>query len=90
MHHFSYADVEGFALAMDKYARLSAEEYRRQGKFGWRASPINEAIHPVWTMFYRYVFRAGFLDGALGWQLNTIYGDYVRKKIRYLRDLQSQ
>jgi len=87
MHHFSYANEEGFAAAMEKYARLSAQEYQRQGKFGWRTNPINEAIHPVWTMFYRYVFRAGFLDGALGWRLNMIYGDYVRKKIRYLREL---
>jgi hypothetical protein len=39
-------------------------------------------------MFYRYVFRAGFLDGAMGWRLNTIYGDYVRKKVRYLRELE--
>jgi hypothetical protein len=34
-----------------------------------------------------YVFRAGFLDRVLGWQLNTIYGDYEFKEIR---DLQSQ
>lgn len=87
MLHFAYDTVEDFASAMESYARLSAKEFARQGRFGWKAHPLNELIHPAWTFVYRYLFRAGILDGAIGFQLNTIYSDYVRKKIRYLREL---
>jgi hypothetical protein len=34
--------------------------------------------------------RGGFLHGPLCWRLNLIYADYVRKKIRYLRQLANQ
>ncbi len=83
--HYAYTDVAAFGAAMEKYARLSATEYKKSGKNGWRAHPINELLRPVWTFFYRFVVRAGFLDGELGWRLNAIYSDYVRKKIRYTR-----
>ena len=85
LYHYAYPDVAGFSLAMDKYARLSAEEFKKVGKTGWRVHPLNEMVHPLWTFVYRFVLRGGFLDGALGWQLNAIYSDYVRRKIRYLR-----
>jgi len=38
-------------------------------------------------LFYRQVIRLGVLDGALCFKLNIIYSDYIRKKIRYLREL---
>jgi glycosyltransferase involved in cell wall biosynthesis len=83
--HYAYPDVAAFTAAMEKYARLSATEYKKSGNNGWRAHPVNELLHPVWTFFYRFVVRRGFLDGELGWRLNAIYSDYVRNKIRYTR-----
>jgi glycosyltransferase involved in cell wall biosynthesis len=83
--HYAYPDVNGFSAAMEKYARLSAAEYKRSGKAGWKGHPLNELVHPAWTFFYRYFVRAGFLDGALGFRLNSIYSDYVRDKIRLSR-----
>jgi len=85
--HYAYADISGFTAAMEKYAQLSAAEYKRSGKASWKGHPLNELVHPTWTFFYRYVVRAGFLDGELGWRLNSIYSDYVRNKIRYSRQL---
>lgn len=90
MLHYAYATVDDFAAAMENYARLSAKEFARQGRFGWKAHPLNEMIHPMWTFLYRYLFRGGILDGAMGFRLNTIYSDYVRKKIRYLRELSGE
>jgi glycosyltransferase involved in cell wall biosynthesis len=87
MQHYAYRDVNEFALAMEKYARLSAREYARHEKFGWRCHSVNETLHPIWTFLYRYIARGGVLDGALGLRLANIYSDYVRKKIRYLREL---
>lgn len=89
MRHYAYKDVAGFSAAMEKYARLSAKEYARRNKFGWKCHPINEMLHPLWTFFLRYFGRAGFLDGSLGLELAGIYSDYVRKKIRYLRELEA-
>ena len=87
MLHYSYKDVDQFAAAMDKYARLSAQHYFEKEFKPWRASAVNEMLHPWWTLFYRQVVRGGFLEGPLCWQLNLIYADYVRKKIKYLRQL---
>ncbi|MDZ4835055.1 MAG: glycosyltransferase family 2 protein [Candidatus Melainabacteria bacterium] len=88
MRHYAYKDVAGFSAAMEKYAQLSAKEYARRKKFGWKCHPVNEVVHPLWTFCYRYFARGGLLDGALGLELASIYSDYVRKKIRYLREIQ--
>jgi len=87
MLHYAYRDVEDFGRTMDEYARLSAQHYLEQGSSAWRASQVNEVLSRMWTLFYRQVVRGGVLHGTLCWQLNRIYADYVRKKIRYLREL---
>jgi glycosyltransferase involved in cell wall biosynthesis len=86
MLHYSYKNVDEFTQAMDKYARLSAAEYKHDGSHKWRANPVNELLHPAWTFFARYFLRLGFLDGKLGFELSLIYSNYVRNKIRYLRE----
>lgn len=84
--HMSYRDVEHFKTAHDKYARLAAQESMRSGFNPSKASLLNLYLHPLWTFFYRYIYRFGFLDGALGLEMNLAYSDYVRKKILYLRE----
>jgi len=90
MLHYAYRDVEHFAQTMDKYARLSARHYFEGEYHPWRASRLNEMLLPLWTRFYRQIVRGGFRQGALCHQLNLLYADYVRKKIRYLRQLAHQ
>ena len=92
MDHFSYSDMIGFENAMDKYARLSAQEYLRKGTQSskWKTSSLNESLHPVWTFVYRFFLRRGFLDGMLGLKLALIYSGYVRNKIKYHRELLSE
>lgn len=85
LHHRAYADVAGFRKAHEKYAKLAAEQAMRGNVTAWKRSAANLVLHPLWTFFYRYVCRAGFLDGILGLQMNLSYADYVRKKICYLR-----
>jgi len=86
LKHYAYRSVEEFAQAMEKYARLSTEQSLKVGFKPWKTSKLNEALHPAWTFFYRYFLRAGYLDGELGFKLNVIYSDYVRRKIIYLRE----
>jgi glycosyltransferase involved in cell wall biosynthesis len=87
MLHYAYEDVEQFAETMDHYARLSAQHYLEHENSAWRRSRLNEIVTPAWTFFYRQVVRGGMLQGALCRRLNLIYAGYVRKKIRYLREL---
>jgi glycosyltransferase involved in cell wall biosynthesis len=92
MHHFAYKDVAQFERAMDKYARLSALEFFNRGRdyYQKKLGPLNIVVHPAWTFFYRYFLRGGFLDGADGLKLASIYSGYVGKKITYLHDLVRQ
>ncbi len=90
MLHHAYKDVDQFAETMDHYARLSAQHYFEHQNSAWRASRMNELVTPAWTFFYRQIVRGGIFHGALCWRLNVIYADYVRKKIRYLRELRQE
>ena len=87
MLHYAYPNVEEFATTMDHYARLSAQHYFEHENTAWRRSRLNEILNPAWTFVYRQVVRGGVLHGSLCRRLNVIYADYVRKKIRYLREL---
>ena len=87
MLHYAYRDLEEFAATMEEYARLSARHSFENGYTRWRASRLSEVVLPLWTRFYRQVIRGGILHGRLCRQLNLIYADYVRKKVRYLRQL---
>ncbi len=88
MDHYSYPSVVQFEAAMEKYARLHAQEFMNRGDKKKNVSRLNEMLHPCWTFFYRFICRGGFLDGALGLRLNLIYSSYVAHKIRYLREAQ--
>jgi len=90
MLHYAYKDVQQFAATMDHYARLSAQHYFEHENTAWRASSLNELLSPPWTFFYRQTVRGGIFHGALCRRLNVIYAGYVRKKIRYLRELRSR
>jgi glycosyltransferase involved in cell wall biosynthesis len=87
MDHFSYVDVQGFEAAMEKYARLHAQEFALKPLEKKDKGALYDTVHPAWTFFYRYILRGGFLDGALGLTLNLSYSSYVSRKVKYLREL---
>jgi glycosyltransferase involved in cell wall biosynthesis len=86
LFHYSYTDVDHFKTAHEKYARLAAQEALRSGFKPVKTGLLNLYLHPLWTFFYRYFVRGGFLDGAIGLEMNLAYSEYVRKKILYLRE----
>lgn len=91
MLHYSYNSVEEFSQAMEKFARLSAEEYKKQAASGLGEhknkyqNPVVCWFRPSWTFIYRFILRGGFMDGALGLRLAAEYSNYVRKKIEFTR-----
>jgi glycosyltransferase involved in cell wall biosynthesis len=88
--HYSYSNLAEFDEAMEKYAKLHAREFANKAREKPNVGFLQEVIHPLWTFFYRYVLRQGFLDGRLGLILNLRYSAYVAKKIRYLRELRAK
>ncbi len=87
MLHYAYCDVAQFANTMDHYAKLSAQHFFETGYSWWQASRVAEIVKPAWTFFYRQIVRGGIFLGPPCWKLNVIYARYVRKKVRYLRQL---
>ncbi len=87
LKNMAYENLHEFVQSMENFARLSAKQRLLNGAGWWHTSTINELIHPGWTFLYRYFARLGFLDGSLGLQLQLAYSDYVRNKIKYLREI---
>ena len=62
--HFTYKSVEDQKRRMETYARLWAEDRRREGA---RATALDLLFRPPWRFFRGLVLKQGFLDGRLGW-----------------------
>ena len=84
VEHYTYRSISDFIQRMDRYSTLSAEAYYKEGrKVGWM-----ETAFRVWfTFFQMYFLKRGFLDGAVGFQLATLYSYYTFVKYAKLKEL---
>lgn len=75
--HYSFYTPEEHRLQMEKFAALSAEEMKEKGI---RPSLLSAYIHTGWKFLRDYVFKAGFLDGRLGWIIarNNAHGVWYK------------
>ena len=75
--HYSFYTPEEHRRQMEKFATLSAEEIVENGK---RPSRFSAYLHTSWKFFRDYVFKAGFLDGRMGWTIskNNAYGVWYK------------
>lgn len=73
IEHYAYKDIDDYKASMEKYAELAACEIKNKLFY----LPF---LRAVWAFTYRYIFRRGFLEGKLGFELAKIYGNYVYKK----------
>ncbi len=91
LNHYAYTSLNDFKENHEKYAVLAAEynkekfyaKFKKPQYYHYFLFYIDYFIHPIWTLFFRFIIRLGFLDGVYGLQANLIYSDYVRKKILY-------
>jgi glycosyltransferase involved in cell wall biosynthesis len=81
--HYTYRDTADFLERMGRYAALAAAEMRREGK---RATPLDLVFRPPFTFLKMYLFRCGFLDGALGFRIALLYARYTFAKYSKLRE----
>ena len=75
--HYSFYTPEEHRLQMEKFAALSAEEMKEQGK---RPSMLSAYIHTGWKFLRDYLFKGGFMDGSLGWTIakNNAHGVWYK------------
>ncbi len=73
IEHYAYKDIMDYKKNMEKYAQLAAYEIKHKSFY----VPL---VRGTWAFIYRYIFRRGFLEGKLGFELANIYGNYVYKK----------
>ncbi|KAF0220700.1 MAG: hypothetical protein FD174_1024 [Geobacteraceae bacterium] len=61
--HFQNWDLSAYASRTILYSTISAGEYYKGGR---RAKLSDFTIRPLYTFFYRYLIRLGFLEGPHG------------------------
>lgn len=84
LEHFSYNNLEEYAARQDRYARLAAQEMRQAGR---RPRPGELLWRPALTFLKLFVWKRGFLEGALGLQLSLQASRYNFLKYHYLREI---
>ena len=73
IEHYAYKDIDDYKASMEQYAELAACEIKNELFY----LPF---LRAMWAFTYRYIFRKGFLEGKLGFELAKSYGGYVYKK----------
>jgi hypothetical protein len=81
--HHTYMDTTDFVERMNRYSTLGAGELRKKGV---RCTTFDLLFRPPFTFFRMYVLRLGFLDGALGFRLASLYAMYTFLKYAKLED----
>lgn len=85
--HFSMQSKEQHIAKAKKYAEMGASRMYKQGK---KATFIKQYINPVFRFINDYIFRLGFLDGKLGFQLAYIISKETYWKYNKLAKLNNQ
>ncbi|MEW6721363.1 MAG: glycosyltransferase family 2 protein [Thermodesulfobacteriota bacterium] len=85
--HAQDLDLDGYIRRTARYARLSAEEYLRQGRTArWH----HFTVRPLYTFLYRYFARLGFLDGVEGFVVSVVGAVGTFLKYMTLYELQRE
>ncbi len=84
IEHRTYKDVSDYLGRMQRYSTLAAQEMLNQGK---NAGIIDILLRPPFTFFKMYVIRLGFLEGATGVILSTLYASYTLAKYAKLWEM---
>ena len=84
LHHYSYRNLDQYIDKLNVYTRLNAVEMYERGRNG---RLIDLFIHPVAVFLKMYIFKAGFLDGKIGFILAVLSSYHVFVKYAKLRQL---
>jgi glycosyltransferase involved in cell wall biosynthesis len=82
--HYTDDSIHHYYEKFNRYTSLAAEELIKHGK---HYSLLDLLFRPVFMFLKMYLFKAGFLDGAEGFQLAVFSSSYVFTKYAKLREL---
>jgi glycosyltransferase involved in cell wall biosynthesis len=80
--HYTARNMGQLSEKLNRYALLTADQYRRQGK---RSTWIKRNIGPVFAFIKTYFLKLGFLDGKEGYRLALVLANYTALKYRRLQ-----
>ena len=84
LHHFTYSDATDRAARCAKYAALWAESaYERGRKVRFWSAPV----HAFARLIKGFIFKGGWMDGAIGWDIAMGNAREVWLKYYLLREL---
>lgn len=75
--HESYDDLEDVLQKLDNYSTDGAKVLKQRGRTAGLSTAI---LHGLWSFFYTYIGRAGFLDGKEGFMLAVSNGEVTYYK----------
>lgn len=81
IQHDTARSYEEFALKLDSYAALFAEQNARKAK---KVYAGQTHIHAFFYLLKNYIFRGGFLDGKQGFYYHWLHARYVWMKYTLL------
>lgn len=85
--HRTMKDITDYAQKTVKYAMLSAEKYRQQGK---KASWFKIRLSPAFSFFNYYILKGGFMDGHAGYVCAKMTAWYTFLKYTRLHELNKE
>lgn len=86
LNHDSYRSKEDHISKIDKYARLKAESWVKNGK---SPSSMKRLMGGTFKAFQSYVLKLGFLDGSAGLELARMNHYLVKKQLDWYENLKS-
>ncbi|MBI3590321.1 MAG: glycosyltransferase family 2 protein [Candidatus Melainabacteria bacterium] len=75
IEHYAYDNMKSYKKALKKYALLASKEIKNKKFYA-------PSLRALWAFIFRYIFRLGFLEGKLGFQLCAAYSQYVYEKYK--------
>ena len=85
IHHYSYDSFEDYTTKSSTYTDLFAQRLNERGK---KATWVKIHISPIFTFIKEYIFKFGFLDGAMGFRVACLNYNYTKQKYTKLKKLQ--
>jgi glycosyltransferase involved in cell wall biosynthesis len=82
--HWPFVSHEDHVEKMEKYSEIGAREYHRTGR---KSGILTPYIHMLWGFIRTYIIKGGFLDGANGFRICSIYSMSSFRKYKKLRNL---
>ncbi len=78
LHHWPRKNISSFLEKANSYSTLGGKELFNSGK---RVSSISSFAHSLWSFFFNFFLRGGFLDGGAG--LLIAFADSVDTFFKY-------